>query len=86
MRRNVKLEEGWYKDAFGPMLAFRKEDGAAVALLPKPFTGYWFRDPDTGEKTTVNAGRPRSCLTRTPSASTGRCRSKSLASPICCCI
>ena len=28
MRRNVTLEEGWYKDAFGPMLAFRKEDGA----------------------------------------------------------
>ncbi|MBO5555990.1 MAG: NHLP bacteriocin export ABC transporter permease/ATPase subunit [Oscillospiraceae bacterium] len=54
MRRNVKLEEGWYKDAFGPMLAFRKEDGAAVALIPKSFTGYWFRDPDTGVKTTVN--------------------------------
>ena len=54
MRRNVKLEEGWYKDAFGPMLAFRKEDGAAVALLPKRFSGYWFLDPDTGEKTTLN--------------------------------
>ena len=54
MRRNVKLEEGWYKDAFGPILAFRKEDGAAVALLPKPFSGYWFRDAATGAKTTVN--------------------------------
>ena len=54
MRRSVKLEEGWYKDAFGPMLAFRKEDGAAVALLPKPFTGYYFLDPDTGAKTVVN--------------------------------
>ena len=54
MRRNVNLEQGWYKDAFGPMLAFRKEDGAAVALLPKPFTGYYFLDPDTGAKTTVN--------------------------------
>ena len=54
MRRSVKLEEGWYKDAFGPMLAFRKEDGAAAALLPKPFTGYYFLDPDTGAKTVVN--------------------------------
>ena len=54
MRRNVNLEKGWYKDAYGPMLAFRKEDGAAVALLPKPFTGYYFLDPDTGAKTAVN--------------------------------
>ena len=54
MRRNVKLEKGWYRDAFGPMLAFRKEDGAAVALLPKPFSGYSFTDPETGAKTTLN--------------------------------
>ncbi|MDO4989842.1 MAG: NHLP family bacteriocin export ABC transporter permease/ATPase subunit, partial [Eubacteriales bacterium] len=54
MYRSVKLEEGWYKDAFGPMLAYRKEDGMAVALLPKPFIGYWFRDPVTGKKTDLN--------------------------------
>ena len=54
MRRNVKLEKGWYIDAYGPMLAFRSSDGQPVALLPKPFTGYWFKDPDSGEKTTVN--------------------------------
>ena len=35
MRRTVKLEKGWYNDAFGPMLAFRKEDGTPVALLPE---------------------------------------------------
>ena len=35
MRRNIKLEEGWYQDAFGPILAFLAEDGTAVALLPK---------------------------------------------------
>ena len=56
MRRNVKLDEGWYKDASGPMLAFRKEDGAPVALLPKPFVGYWFHDPATGAKTNLNKG------------------------------
>ncbi len=54
MRRNVELEGDWYKDAYGPMLAFRKEDGTPVALLPKPFMGYWFTDPDSGEKTTLN--------------------------------
>ena len=55
MRRSVELEEGWYRDAFGPMLAFRKEDGAAVALLPKPFIGYRFRDPVSGETVNLNA-------------------------------
>ncbi len=54
MRRNVRLEKGWYRDAFGPMMAFRREDGMPVALLPKPFMGYWFLDPDTGEKNSLN--------------------------------
>ena len=40
MWRTVRLEEGWYKNAMGPMLAFRKEDGAAVSLLPQSFYGY----------------------------------------------
>ena len=54
MRRSVKLEKGWYKDAFGPMLAFRKEDGTAVALLPKAFPGYYYRDPVSGERVELN--------------------------------
>ena len=54
MYRSVRLEQGWYKDAFGPMLAYRKEDGMAVALLPKRFVGYWYRDPVTGKKTDLN--------------------------------
>ena len=54
MRRNVELTGAWYKDAYGPMLAFRKEDGVPVALLPKPFMGYSFCDPDTGDKVTLN--------------------------------
>ncbi len=54
MRRNVKLEEGWYRDAFGPMLAFRKDDGTPVALLPRAFTGYRYRDPATGKIEKVN--------------------------------
>ena len=54
MYRSVRLEQGWYKDAFGPMLAYRREDGMAVALLPKRFVGYWFRDPVTGKRTDLN--------------------------------
>ena len=34
MYRTVELEEGWYKDAFGAMLGFWKEDHEPVALLP----------------------------------------------------
>ena len=34
MRRKVELKEGWYKKAIGPMLAVRKDDGNAVALIP----------------------------------------------------
>ena len=44
MRRNVELTEGWYKDAFGPILAFTKEDGLPVALLPGKILGYGFTD------------------------------------------
>ncbi|MBQ1524846.1 MAG: NHLP family bacteriocin export ABC transporter permease/ATPase subunit, partial [Firmicutes bacterium] len=54
MVRDVKLEEGWYRDAFGPMLGFLKDDGAAVALLPGGAFGYSFKDPATGKKVRVN--------------------------------
>ncbi len=54
MRRNVKLEKGWYKDGYGPILAYLKADNTPVALLPKPFTGYWFTDPATGQKASLN--------------------------------
>ena len=54
MRRNIRLEEGWYKDSFGPVLAQRKEDGHAVALLPRKVMGYYFHDPVTGEEVKLN--------------------------------
>ena len=53
MRRLVKLEEGWQKDAIGPMLAYLKEGGTAVALLPGAFDGYWFTDPSSGKRVKV---------------------------------
>ena len=55
MRRNVELKEGWYKDAFGPILAFTKEDGLPVALLPGKILGYGFTDPATGLHKRLNA-------------------------------
>ena len=54
MRRSVRLEEGWYRDAFGPMLGFYGESQLPVALLPKPFTGYRFLDPVSGEWQSLN--------------------------------
>lgn len=55
MHRNVDLDEGWYKDAFGPMLGFEKKTGTAVALLPRGFSGYYFYDSKTGNRVKVNA-------------------------------
>ena len=48
MTRPVKLEEGWYKDAFGPMMGFLKDGGAPAALIPHPLYGYRFRDVSGG--------------------------------------
>ena len=55
MRRSVTLTEGWYKDAYGPMLAFTKEGGLPVALLPGTIMGYFFTDPKTGKREKLNA-------------------------------
>lgn len=55
MRREVELTEKWYRDAYGPMLAFTKEDGLPVALLPGTVTGYNYTDPKTGERKKLSA-------------------------------
>ena len=44
MRRMVRLDRGWYRDATGALLGTLKEDGSVVALLPSKFTGYDFYD------------------------------------------
>ena len=54
MQRNISLDEKWYKDSFGPIMAFRKEDGIPVALLPHTFAGYSYLDPETGRQEMVN--------------------------------
>ncbi|MBP5167971.1 MAG: NHLP bacteriocin export ABC transporter permease/ATPase subunit [Oscillospiraceae bacterium] len=52
MYRTVMLRSGWEKDAFGPMLGYRKDDGRPVALIPNPIQGYWYKD-STGKKTQI---------------------------------
>ena len=53
MYRVVELKENWFKDGFGPVIAFREEDGVPIALFPKELVGYYFRDSN-GKKITVN--------------------------------
>lgn len=53
MRREVKLESGWYRDAIGPMLAERKT-GGVVAMIPTGFSGYSYLDVETGKRVRVS--------------------------------
>ncbi len=52
MYRTVCLDEGWYKNAVGVMLAARKK-GGVTALLPGKISGYYFYDTD-GKKKKLN--------------------------------
>ena len=54
MRRNIKIREDWYKDAYGPILGFMKEGQVPVALLPQKVIGYYYIDPQSGEKVKIN--------------------------------
>ena len=53
MYRNVILSGSWYREAYGPMLARRREDGRLVVLLPRPFSGYYWTD-ESGRENIVN--------------------------------
>ena len=54
MRRNITLEKGWYKDASGPMIATRTDDGSVVALIPTGMTKYSFFDTKSGKRVFLN--------------------------------
>lgn len=54
MSRTVKLTKGWYKDAAGPYIGFKK-DGSVVAFLPDAIYGYSWIDQSTGRKIKVNS-------------------------------
>ena len=50
MKRRVILEENWWQDAFGPMIAYTKKGNAPVALLPNKLFGYYYIDRESGKK------------------------------------
>lgn len=54
MRRTVRLEDAWYKDAVGAMLGTRKDNGSAVALIPRGISGYDFYDVQSGKRLKLN--------------------------------
>ena len=55
--RKVRLErrDRWWLGDSGAMLAFRRDDGQPVALLPAATGGYRIQDPLTGKSTRVRA-------------------------------
>ena len=54
MRRTVRLDAGWHRDAVGAMLGCRKDDGSVVALLPQGLAGYRYYDRRVGRFVRVN--------------------------------
>lgn len=54
MRRPVKLEQGWYKDAVGAMLGVRISDSRPVAFIPTGLSGYSYFDPETKKYRRIN--------------------------------
>ena len=54
MRRTVRLEDGWYRDAIGVMLGSFRESGKAVALIPGGLSGYTYFDPETGRRKRID--------------------------------
>ena len=53
-RRNVRLENNWFRDSVGAMLGTTREGNIPVALLPHGYAGYIFHDPATGKAVRVN--------------------------------
>ena len=56
MKRRIVLKEGWYTDAFGPILGFTKEGNKAVALIPNPIKGYYYIGENRDKKIKINKG------------------------------
>ncbi len=55
MRRRITLQKGWQHNAYGPILAFKKDSNEAVALLPRELIGYYYVDRLTGEKISIRS-------------------------------
>ncbi len=59
MRRTVKLEDGWYRDAIGAMLGVLRDSGRVVALIPTGLSGYSYIDYETGKRKRINRKNSR---------------------------
>ncbi len=55
MHRRVQLNEKWWKNGDGALLAVFKESGQVIALLPGTISGYVYRDDKTGKRIRVTA-------------------------------
>ena len=53
MKRQILLEDNWFQDAYGSVLAYQKENGEPVALLPDKLKGYYFIDRKTNKKVKI---------------------------------
>jgi len=56
LKRRVQLTGSWYRDSIGPMLG-TLTTGETVALLPRRFSGYEYRDPTSGQILKVTRAR-----------------------------
>ena len=59
MYRPITLSEDWYRSSFGPILAFDKDSGLPVVLLPKKYGGYFWQGADGSEVTAGKATAER---------------------------
>ena len=59
MRRTVKLDDGWYRDAIGAMLGVLRDSGRVVALIPTGLSGYSYIDCETGKRKRINRKNSR---------------------------
>lgn len=55
MHRNVTLQKGWYKNAYGAMLGMKKEDDSVIALIPDKFDHYTYYDPKIGKRIRITS-------------------------------
>jgi hypothetical protein len=55
MRREILLEDGWYRDSYGPVLAYTRKEGIPAALLPDLLGGYtWVDEHGARQKVSKN--------------------------------
>ena len=53
MKRPVRLEGAWWRDATGAFLG-KLKDGGTVAIIPRRIRGYGYVDPATKQKVVIN--------------------------------